>query len=158
MLTLYLLEIKSTCSSCVRTTKPIVKVNQMCPTPILWIVYDWFGTHLTKWAIVLFILYCIRLDGLVEGMPTLFSRGWSQRCWLPWRWNSWVTKRQWERGEPPVDPHSGDLSLQSANGFCEWLSQSLIESKRILCIRPNYSLNKRDTWIGRSVVQVITGQ
>lgn len=37
-------------------------------------------------------------------------------------------------GEPPVDPSSGDVPLQSANGFCECAAQSLIESKRILCI------------------------
>lgn len=45
--------------------------------------------------------------------------------------------------KPPVDPSSGALPLHSANGFCERLAHSLIESKRIVCVGPNYSLNKR---------------
>ncbi len=37
-------------------------------------------------------------------------------------------------GEPPVDPSCRDVPLQSANGFCERVSQGLIEFKRIVCV------------------------
>lgn len=37
-----------------------------------------------------------------------------------------------EGGGTPVDPSSGDVPLQLANGFCERDAQSLIESERIV--------------------------
>lgn len=114
MVTAFLLEITSALSYCVLTNKSAVKVSQTCLIPILCIVSDPFVTHLTKCA----ILFSERSDVLVEGIPILRSSGVITMMLVTMALKRAESLKAMREGEPPVDPSSGDVPLQSADGFC----------------------------------------